>query len=462
MGWTIHALCVSGLRLQGEFPHGSDLTEYLGKFCFHYSPSGEKVGMIDLKLKPQTSTLPKSIVDHMELSLLTFDDEKDHWQRARRDWDASTCSEKKALASSVTALNISYITRTQPIDYKINIVEKLRPRFWYFILIACDIPKQLPTANGIWEHPLSQLSIEYTLHAQNIDLGWQSELSWDHTDMLGVYVASCGCFISMWVYCSIESTKKEIRQHPLMRMLSLSHALSVVSTLIFTVYYAIMLQHGWQFNQLRFIGALHGTITISTVFLVIMMIGEGWAEVKDFACSMKDKIRFFQTAFGLACACTFCEIHDEFVVDQSTKLYSYQSIPGVLALLIKVVMFSWFWRSTQRTLGSTQGQQDQWFYRILLWSLTIWFLSVPVTVMMAWFVHPWLRYKLITIIDLVSRVAGQGLLSLLLCGQLSPLCKLEVMISSRISMELLGMDTEQSTGYELMEHKAGLVPDAGS
>jgi hypothetical protein len=203
--WTIQGPCVSGLFLQGEFPHGSDLVEYLGKFCFDYSPSGEKVGMINFELKPKTSTLPNAIVDHMELSLLIFDDEEDHWQRARRDWNVLTCSEKKALASMSMALNISHITRTQPIDYQIKIREKLRPRFWYFTLVACEIPNQLPTAKlGIWEHPLSQISMEYTLHAQNTALGWQSELSWDHTGMLWVYMASCGCFLCVWFYCAFS------------------------------------------------------------------------------------------------------------------------------------------------------------------------------------------------------------------------------------------------------------------
>lgn len=450
---TFQAFCPSGLLLQGEFPHGSDLTEYLGKFCFYYSPSGEKVGIIHFELKPKTYNLPKSITDHMELSLLIFDDQEDHWQRARRDWNSLSCAEKKALASMVTKVNISHITTSQPIDYQINIVERLRPRFWYFTLVACDVPNQLPTAtHGVWEHPLSQLSMDYKLHAENLALGWQSEFSWDQADMLRVYMAFCACFVCVWGYCIFESSKKGIRQHPLVRMLSLANALSVATTLIFAVYYGIFSQHGSQCGWLRFVGLLVGTIVIAAIFLVIMMVGEGWAEVKGFACSLKDKLQFFQAVVVLAGACAFCEIHDQFVVDQSTKLYTYQSVPGVLALLIKIVMFSWFWRSTQKTLSSTQGQQDQAFYKILLWSITGWFLSVPVTVMMAWFINPWHRYKLITIIDLVSRLAGQGLLSFLLCGHLSPLCKLEIAISSSKS---------DATGYELMDHNIGLAPATG-
>jgi hypothetical protein len=188
---------------------------------------------------------------------------------------------------------------------------------------------------------------------------------------------------------------------------------------------------------------------VSMVFLTIMMVGEGWAEVKGFACLVKDKIRFFRTVLVLTGACGFCELHDEFVVDQSTKLYSYQSAPGVFALLMKVAMFCWFWRSTQKTLNANLGQVNQTFYKVFLWSLTLWFLSLPVTVMMAWLVNPWVRYKLVAITDLLSKLAVQGLLSFLLCGELSPLSKLEVTMSS-------GKST--ATEYELMDHNMKMLP----
>jgi hypothetical protein len=470
--WTLQALCVPALHLEGEFPDGSDFAPYLGKFCFHYDSTGENVGLIQFELKPRTYSIPKEMKEHMEMFLLIFDDEDAHWQRARRDWYTSTCSEKKAMASLVTRLNVSYISTTQPIDYKINIKEKLRPRFWYFTLVSCEKPDHcwvnnqlvscsklgvipdLPTPKlGVWEGQLRQEPMSYKLHLQNIAFGWQSEFSSDHTDMLGVCIAFCGAFVFVAVYTHMESKKQEVEDHPLVRMLSVSHALSFGSALSFAMYYAMLSQDGWQCSQLRFLGVLFGVMMVSTVFLTIMMVGEGWAEMKGFACLVKEKIRHVQMAFALAGACAFCELHDEFVVDQSTKLYSYQSVPGGLALLMKVAMFCWFWRSTQRTLDGSLGHVNQTFYKVFLWSLTLWFLSLPVIVMMAWFVNPWQRYKLVAITDLLSKLAIQALLSFLLCGHLSPLSKLEVSISSKSS----------ATEFEvtLMDHKVGILPATG-
>lgn len=191
---------------------------------------------------------------------------------------------------------------------------------------------------------------------------------------------------------------------------------------------------------------------MSIVFLTIMMAGEGWAELKGFACSFRDKRQFFEAIFVLAGACTFCEIHSEFIVEESTKLYNYQSVPGVLALLIKLAMFTWFFRSTRATLSATQGQQDINFYKVLLSTLTFWFLSVPVTVVVAWFLNPWHRYKLVMVIDLSSRLAGQALLTVLLCGCLSPLSKLETALASHGAY---------AKNIELGDHDVKLLQAAG-
>jgi hypothetical protein len=228
--------------LEGQFPEGSDFAPYLGKFCFHYDPAGEKVGKIQFELKPRTYSMPQEVREHMELFLLVFDDEDNHWQRARRDWYTSTCAEKKAFASYVQPLNISYITTTQPISYKINIVEKLRPRFWYITLVSCETPFVSYTKLGSWKGPLQQTPMDYKLHLQNVDLGWQSEFSSDHAGMLGFCIAFCVAFICIAVYFHIESRKQEIEQHPLVLMLSVSHALSIASAVTFAIYYAMLSQ----------------------------------------------------------------------------------------------------------------------------------------------------------------------------------------------------------------------------
>lgn len=358
----------------------------------------------------------KNRILNTKLWLLAFDDESNHWQQARRDWDTSTCEQKKAFASYSHPVALTFSSTKQPIEYKVNIVEKLRPRFWYFAVVDCGMSFLQP--------------MDYTLHLQNFELGWQNEFSWDHTSMLELYSVFCGAFFILGIYCYVAAWKQEIHDHPLLRLLSLTHALSVASTLSFAAYYGIFLQNGEQRQHLRFIGVLSSTMTMSTFFLTIMLIGEGWAEVKGFACSIKDKRDFFQAVFVLAGACTFCEIHSEFLVDQSTKLYNYQSVPGVLVLVIKIAMFSWFLHSTRKTLGATQGHQDRTFYKVLLWTLTIWFLSVPVTVIFAWFLDPWYRYKLVTVVDYSSRFTGQVLLSLVLVGSLSPICNLDTKVSS--------------------------------
>merc|ERR1719281_1604301 len=84
---------------------------------------------------------------------------------------------------------------------------------------------------------------------------------------------------------------------------------------------------------------------------------------------------------------------------------------------------------------------------------------------MAWVVSPWVRYKVVTIVDLLSRLAGQGSLSLLLCSHFSPLCKLKVSVLSRKStataFELEEL-MDRNTGSGLLSSYQLQVPKAFS
>ena len=113
-------LYVPGLLLEGELPHESDFAEYIGKFCFDYDPGGEVVGTIHFELKPWMNEMP--VEDRSkEIVFLVFDDEEKHWIHARRNWDSSTCEQKKALASLVTHVQPVNVTTNQPLDYMIRI-----------------------------------------------------------------------------------------------------------------------------------------------------------------------------------------------------------------------------------------------------------------------------------------------------------------------------------------------------
>merc|ERR1712146_299793 len=64
------------------------------------------------------------------------------------------------------------------------------------------------------------------------------------------------------------------------------------------------------------------------------------------------------------------------------------------------------------------------FYMMFSLSFAVWSLNVPVTVVLAFNVAPWYRYRTVMCVDIVVRFLGQGMLTILFCGPLSPVSKL--------------------------------------
>merc|ERR1712032_1213505 len=119
--------------------------------------------------------------------------------------------------------------------------------------------------------------------------------------------------------------------------------------------------------------------------------------------------------------CAFCELQSEMMLDESAKLYSYQSPAGVLALIMKVFVFCWFAYHVKLTHEGESDERAKRYYKFLGISFTGWSLNVPVTVVVAFSLNPWVRYKVVTMVDISFRFLGLMILSRLLCGPLSPI-----------------------------------------
>merc|ERR1712232_1262656 len=109
------------------------------------------------------------------------------------------------------------------------------------------------------------------------------------------------------------------------------------------------------------------------------------------------------------------------MVDQSTKLYSYQSGAGVLLLFLEIFTFCWFAFQVRNTHDEEQDGNRRQFYKGLGFSMSGWALNVPISVILAFEISPWYRYKVVTSVDILARLIGLVLLSHLFCGPDSPI-----------------------------------------
>lgn len=410
-----------GLLIEGELPVSEDFSTYLGKFCFDFDPTNAtSSGDVDFRIfpvDPMYSFNGRKVPDR-ELVFALYDDSRKHWKIARREWETSTCEQKLALASLVERVPIKgqldSMSDTIASTYWLHVKEHIRPRWWYFTLLTCG-------------KPLTE-KMRFRLHLNQTHHGWQAEFSWDELEQLPLHCGFCLGFLIVWLACvcclqSRAGGGDDIREHPLVRLLLLSHVSAVLSSGFFVTYYAVYQQIGRLLWRVRFLGVVGELISTSTVCIVVLLVAHRWGIGRA---KFRSKRIFFGTVTILCGLICYCEIGSEVLVDQSTKLYRYQSFSGLMVVLCKIVMFLWFFRScfgTITTLPRTCSVEEPLFFRILLLTFSIWFLTAPAAMIVAYAFNPWYRMCVVSMFDLFSRLFGQLVLTWLLCGNLSPISK---------------------------------------
>lgn len=400
----------SASRIDGLLPRAKDFATYIGKFCFDFNPDPDiKVGQVSVttireSLPHQT---PKSIKG--ELYFLIFDDEGKHWKKMRNLWHNSTCAEKRQDASWTKLVDLK---KEQDMNtFMIHIGERLRPRFWYFTFIGCD---------GL---DLTEFPIRYSLHATNDLQGWQQEFSLDHTGLFTTYVVFTVCFafagLATW-RCAAGSAadRLPVKDHPYVQLLMLAYVASAASCALFLAHYYLFVHSGFGSLRLRFIGVCAGIVANCTMYLLAILASCGWAISRA---ELPNRQCFLSLVSIIGFLHLLCELHAEMMVDQSTQIYAYSGLGGVFTLMLKVFMFCWFAFQTKSSYKEECVEKRRVFYKILGISISGWSLCVPITVLLAFKIVPWYRYKVVTIVELVSRLLGLCVFSQLFSGPLSPI-----------------------------------------
>jgi len=414
----------SATSFEGLLPQTSDFAEYVGKFCYDYSNqtwSGlnpEVVGNVKLDITRESS---QPVPRGGKLYFLIFDDEKGHWKHARRHWQSSTCEEKKAESSLVTEVEVEEARQTS--SYLIHIRERIRPRFWYFTFVACGID-------------LKDTPIRYSVHATNDIWGWQSEFSLDHIGLFKVYViftiafclaALATAWASRW---RAAAQDPPLREHPYIQLLTLAYIASAACCGLFLLHYALFMHNGFGSLRIRFLAVVAGIVANCSIYLIAILSSCGWA-ISSAVLPNRRCFLGLVTVVGFLTA--VCELRAETMVDQSTKLYSYQSSVGEMAIILKIFMFCWFAFQVKCSYEEELQGSRRRFYKYLGFSMGFWAINVPVTVILAFFLNPWTRYKVVTGVDMTARFCGLCLLSQLFCGPLSPITALNTFRPGHVS-----------------------------
>lgn len=425
--WLACAACVSGWRTWGTLPVDGIFASYVGKFCFDYKRGpGVEAGRFKFKLSgrmlsgPHETALPSTegppcwgpCETQGNLYLLVFDDEEDHWQRARRHWNSLTCEEMLHYASFAMPLS--------PLDREFNrtvyVHESLRPRFWYFTFAGCGVSFVEP--------------VTYEIHTENILEGFQSEFGIDEKGGFQLQVVAAGVFICVGIVLRQVARRatgaEALRSRPLLRMLLMSTCCSAAGAICLTVHLSVYMVNGYGLIFCEVLGQAFICGAKALLTLLQLLTAKGWALFYAPEELVQRQLMICILG-GIILTSIACEIHADYFHDWSTALYLYESWPGMVILLLNVVLFAEAWRSMRETYRHETSEEVRIFYVVISCSSLLYFLALPVICVLAAAFDPWVRAKYVNRAEVASRFVT----TLLLAFCLRP-TRLDAMVNARL------------------------------
>jgi len=316
-----------------------------------------------------------------QVTIALYDDESTSWPDV---YDSSlTCQEKLEKAKWVL-----YLTNGK-VEY-IPVHDIVQPHFWYLAAGNCAATK---------------LDLRYLVWFENSGGWWTRQISFDDQGLPEMYLVFTLLYLFLVVihFIGVRTLIQRQFYHPVIRLMSSALICEAFACLFFFLHWAIYADNG--------IGApgLHGLAEILDItstllfFLLLILMASGFTISKNSATHR----RLTMTGLGvMVLAFVILFIWENVGRDPASTTYIYETVPGIILLVLRGFVMLWFFiciRSSYK--AETLTSRKRFFVKFVI-LYGIWFLILPIIVIIAASVHPVYRAKVVFSLYVTMHAVG--------------------------------------------------------
>jgi len=394
---------------------------FIGKFCYATSKVAQTLNFTFTSPTNKNLNALLYLQDPNAPSIHGHNWDQVYMSWNRRDYDCNNISAMNLNARNITSGVPSYFT---PASYMVQY-------FWFFAIADC-----------------SGTELEFSdfeLHFINSEFGhWEQEFSFDRWGIGQTYIAFFVFYVVLVVvhlYGCWQLYKKEA-YHPLVKLVTLAILFEFVCNFFQMIHYSIYAENGVGAPALEYLGNLLNMGSNLILMFVCILVAKGWAITSHYL-SQKNIVLIVMGLFILGYIVLF--IWDTFARDAALTLYFYESVPGAIVLILRVILVGWFAWNLRDTLRIENLPERRNFYKIFGICYSIWFILLPLFVFICSFVAPWHRFKVVRGISISIDFVGLGALAFLLWPS-----RAQNYFTIRSTTQLLdGKNQKDQTNYDL-------------
>ncbi|DBA01311.1 TPA: hypothetical protein N0F65_001816 [Lagenidium giganteum] len=360
--------------------------QYIGKFCFTWKETLDEVaGLITGDVETDVS----------DLKLAIYDDESLFWDYIMTN-ESCGCECKISPEHTKQVFDVTPTTLVSiPFSFTFEIHEHLRPRFWYVALARC-VPggdAYEPSFTQITEVNFRKyyFSAWYDIHMTQDD---GSELAVQQQSMPAIY----GVMTVLSIIAAIVQTvaARGMRQsesfHPIVKLLTLVVFFFCISNALLFLHFYL-----YQFNGIG-VPLFEYTAKIMEVFvrvgtiLLALLVAKGWT-INSVTLEGQEKLSCLMISIlGLYLSMAMWYL---IWLDPASTLYIYDSWPGVGICALQLGVLGWFIMTILETRAFEEASSKRRFFVQIGSLFVLYLLSLPIIVVIASFLSPWVREKIV-------------------------------------------------------------------
>ncbi|KAF0689732.1 Aste57867_18843 [Aphanomyces stellatus] len=377
-----HASVFSGFQIGREF-------SYLGKFCFTWDPDFSRVvGEIHAQVRTPD--------DGVKLAI--YDDQDEFWNFVTTD-PACDCACKLSDAHTKAVFDIPRGMDAAGHIFTLNytIREHLRPRFWYVALAKC-----VPHGDAFHPTSLADLTVSnfqkyyftawYNLHM--LQSATHSEVPVYQEDLDVVYFAVMllsGGLLALQLRAAAQSRHME-SFHPIIQLVTALVAVAFAANAALCVHFVAFTFNGMGAPLLLCLARVLQAMHRVGMLLLAMLVAKGWT-INSITLDARHTLTTVMVIYFvlyLSLATWYLGF-----VDPSSTLYMYDSVPGVGICLLQLAVYAWFLVQLHATRAKEVCPAKRMFFFQMGLLFTVYILSLPVIVLVASVLSPWVREKIV-------------------------------------------------------------------
>ena len=343
---------------------------YFDKFCFDVSPdAGEgQGGSVEFTFWLDEDDHDRSV----PANFLFYYDSDGAWPRVYEN--NLDCDERRN--ASTPTLGSGYIELTNGRYEKISIKQSARPHYWYFAIAGCGS-----------ERVKARYEVQFLNQGSS---AWSRHFSHDEKGMAELHLTFFlfFCILGAIHIHGVLALYRANVLHPVVRLLTATMMLEVFAVLCLFIHYAVFAGDGIGAPGLEALGSILDMGAQLVFMLLLMLLSRGWT-ISSNTISDKKPLGIALGVFGVLYMSLF--IAEYTLLDPADTVYIYETVPGILILVVRMMTMCWFLFNVRSTYLHESEPSKRAFYTRFGTIYALWFAMLPFIVIIAAALDPWVR-----------------------------------------------------------------------